>query len=440
MSLPRLLVTAVLAAAAAAAQETRETDSRPASRPASRLSDPLQALALRIAEAIDSGAPPESAAVDYDATFLARFAWPRVASTYAEFRRRYGAVSRVDELTRHGPTSGLYRVVFEEKTVLRMELEAGGEPLRVTALSFSDPLPLHDTRAKAIWAFDFLNGQSAVALYELGDGAPRLLDELDGETPIALAGVSKLFILGAVVERIVAGTLAWDDAVPACAPTASRPADSRPTATVRALVAAVLEHDDDVAGEALFRLVGRDAVEAAVVAMGVARPERLKPFFSPREAAVLKGDPNGRLARAFLVGDLEARRAVLEEAAAVDPSTLPTPKGPTLVAEVGWFATLRDVAYAWDWIRRKTASGPAAELRERLGANRGIPLSPEAFPYAAFKGGGERGVSCATWLFMRPDGKWYAAGAAWTNPAEDLDDRRFLGLVHRYFEQLAATL
>jgi hypothetical protein len=426
--------------ASAPASRPGETDTRPASRP----DDPLRRAAAMIGEHINGGAPILE---EYGREFLLAFPPSDLRALYVDYKYKHGTVTRVEELRRPGPKNGVYRLVFERKVGMRMELAVDGDPPRISGLLFSEALPEDDSRFKALSALTLYYGKTGVATCAIPDEGPiALVDGHAHDARYAIAGVFKLYIFGALIEEIAEGRRRWDEVVrldpKLKAPPAGRLqnwSDDAPV-TVHTLATLMITDSDDTAADHLLAVLGREKVEAMLPKMGMADPTPTLPVLSARDLFVLKYEPERTLADRWLKADAAGRRAMLPEVASRTRVDLAYAQTPRYADTIEWFATPRDVCEALAWIKRNTESGPAAEARAILGLHRGLPIDATYFPFAGFKGGSEPGVSCVAWLLRKPNGKWFAFCAAWNEPGAALEERRFMLWVQRYLELCAVDL
>jgi hypothetical protein len=191
----------------------------------------------------------------------------------------------------------------------------------------------------------------------------------------------------------------------------------------------MISRSDNNATDTLLGVLGREKVEALLPGLGVAAPERNRPFLSTREAFALKlGDP--ALLTAWKAADEAGRRALLPRLAGVEARSLnlaPLSR-PKEIGTVEWFASPADIVRTLDWIRR---SGDATAL-DILAINPGIgPALAKDFAYFGFKGGSEPGVLNLSFLLKNKEGRWLAVSATWNNEAATLDEGRFLALMSR---------
>ncbi|WP_246133982.1 serine hydrolase [Microbacterium hatanonis] len=303
------------------------------------------------------------------------------------------------------------RVTIESPQVTYDMSVSVGDDGSMNGLFFGEP---QGPRTPAA-SWDELESQIADAPYEVslqvteaGAGEPvRLMGE-SSSSPIG--SVFKLWVLGAVVDAIDAGTLAWDDALTIDAEVRSLPSGELQNlpdgSTVTVLEAAqkMIAISDNTGTDALIRAVGRDAVEAALVDMGHESPAVNTPFLTTREMFWMLFD-DAALRERWATGDQAAREAVLAEIPAGVPSLANAAEvQPGWPEGVDWFATHDDIARAHVALQEKVQSPAGEPLRDLLSANPGLSFGDE-WTYVAFKGGSSVGVLAGSWYLERDGGE-----------------------------------
>jgi beta-lactamase class A len=241
------------------------------------------------------------------------------------------------------------------------------------------------------------------------DGECVPVAALNADQPLPLGSTFKLYVLGAVAAAVAAGELTWDqpveirdelDSLPS-GTTHEEPAGS--TLPVRELAQRMIEISDNTATDHLIDLVGRDAVEAALIELGHSDPAIMLPFLTTRELFIIKADAD-LLAR-YAAADTAARRRLLDEEVAGAPLREPEAwTEPLEVTSAEWFASPADVCralVALDTLADTRGLEPVAEV---LASNPGIDVDPDMYREVFFKGGSEPGVLFAAWLGTRPNG------------------------------------
>ncbi len=247
---------------------------------------------------------------------------------------------------------------------------------------------------------------------------------LNAEESLPLGSVFKLYVLGAVAASIADGELDWDqqievrdelDSLPSGI-TQEEPAGS--TLSVHELALRMIEISDNTATDHLIDLVGRDAVENAVVDLGHSDSSLNLPFLTTRELFVIKADPD-LLARYSAADEAQRRELLADEVAGAplisEEDFWVEPRG---VTTVEWFGSPADICRALvslDALADVPGLEPIAEV---LSANPG----PEnvAASELFFKGGSEPGVLFAAWLATRPDGSRVAVVGGAADEASDV--------------------
>jgi beta-lactamase class A len=278
-------------------------------------------------------------------------------------------------------------------------LDAAG---KITGLFFRPPVASTATIEDILKEMAAVAPQSAFLVTE--NGMP--LHAKDADTPLAVGSAFKLGVLKALREQIEAGGQAWDEVAELTAPDLSLPSgmlQGWPVGsplTLHTLAALMISISDNTATDTLMRIVGREAVEAA---LGIA------PALTTRELFVMKAERD--LLERYLTGDLDAKRAVLEEVAA-----RPLPDGSKALSP-------HDEGAEW-YVSPTTLCaliGGVADL-DVTQINPGV-ASKRDWAQVAYKGGSEPGVLNLTTAVTASDGTRYCVAASW-NDSQPIDEAK----------------
>jgi beta-lactamase class A len=273
---------------------------------------------------------------------------------------------------------------------------------KIVGLFFRSPVATTATIEDVLKDMAAVAPQSAFLVTK--NGVP--LHAKDAETALAVGSAFKLGVLKALREQIEAGGKRWDEVAELKAGDISLPSGFLQTwpvgapLTLHTLAALMISISDNTATDVLMRVVGREAVEAA---LGIA------PALTTRELFVMKGERE-LLAR-YLTGDLAQRRAVLLEVA-----SKPLP-------DVGKALSPHDQGAEW-------YVSPAAlcALIESVADLDVVQINPGAankkeWAQIAFKGGSEIGVLNLTTAVTVKDGTRYCVAASW-NDSKPIDEAK----------------
>jgi hypothetical protein len=260
------------------------------------------------------------------------------------------------------------------------------------------------------------------------EGSCETVAELDADRIMPIGSVFKLYVLGGVATAIEQGRIRWDTLVTIRDDLDSLPdgitQDEPPGSqmSVRELAQRMIERSDNTATDHLIDLVGRDTVEAAVVDLGHSSSAVTVPLLTTRELFIIKSD--AQLLNSYVGADEAQRRAVLstDVAAAPLPSPEMFPTEPGSVAGVGWFASPADICRAWVGLHALASAPGLGPLGEILGANPVVVIDHNEFPMVWFKGGSEPGVSFASWLAVRPDGRVVVVAGGVADSTTNVED------------------
>lgn len=228
---------------------------------------------------------------------------------------------------------------------------------------------------------------------------------------LPIGSMFKLYVLGAVVDAVAAGDLAWDDEVTVTDELRSLPSGrlhEAPAGTrvkVREAAEAMIAISDNTATDLLIHAVGRDRVEAALTKLGHSDPASNIPFATTREFFQIGWGADESLRERWRGGDEAARRAILDELAGAELDVELERIGQVAVWPDGvdWFASGADLCAAYVALD-ELAGTPAGEpVREILAANPGID-APEEYEYVGSKGGSATGTMAGSWYAETADG------------------------------------
>ena len=263
---------------------------------------------------------------------------------------------------------------------------------------------------------------------------------IDEQAPIGSA--FKLWVLAAVVDAVDTGTLGWADDVEIRDELDSIPSgitqndEPGSTLTVRELAERMIEISDNTATDHLIDLVGRDAVETAMIDSGHSAPERNLPLMNTREFTIVKfGDVD--LRDRYLTGTVEERRQLLDDEVAALPlpaiSSITSVTDPVEIETLEWFASPLDLC------RTLTALADDEEAAAILGRNPGIPDEAERWSTILYKGGSEPGVLAMAWLVEADDGTRFVLAGSLANEDALVDEFEATSLLAFLRDSLPST-
>jgi beta-lactamase class A len=278
-------------------------------------------------------------------------------------------------------------------------------------------------------------------------GACLPIYEVDADRPLAIGSAFKLWVLGALVQAVAGGLARWDESLPVepawrsiSDPRLRGEADGAPL-TLQDHAEAMISVSDNSATDHLIHRLGRERVEAAMVAMGSDTPERNIPFLTTRALFALKLLWNDARRDAYFAADEATRRALLEEAETAE-------LGPILWASLSWttpreidrleyFASPRDLCRTMAALREMGASEAGAPVIDVLSRNSGIGFDTTTWSWIGFKGGSEMGVLNGTWLVRRADDEWFVLAVTANDTRSEIDLSAVMRLAAAGFNLLA---
>jgi len=303
---------------------------------------------------------------------------------------------------------------------------------RITGLLFR-PAPDRELEAPETW--DELD---ALARDLAADASWQAAEIVDGGCVPAASGspgdvlpigsTFKLYVLEAVVDAIAGGTLSWDDTVAMTDASRSLPTGTLHTAevgetwTVDELAARMIANSDNTATDLLLATVGREAVEAAVVRLGHADPDQLRPFLATHEMFALKAHEAGDLREAWVEATVDERRAMVAGLDAPPLGGVLPWVGPRANYDIEWFASTTDLCRAMASLHARMGTPEGERLADILSANPGVAIDDTVWPWVGYKGGSEPGVLNLTWLLRRADDRIFFFSLTLADPDVAFDD------------------
>ena len=262
----------------------------------------------------------------------------------------------------------------------------------------------------------------------------------------------KVWVLGAVAQRVEEGRASWEDPIVmeehlySIPPGRHLTLEPGQSTTWESAAEEMIRDSDNTATDHLMHAVGVGRVEAWIAqVMEEEGAARNRPLLTTRQMTVLKKYPSDELRLRWMGGSEDLRRAALESpelgwdvASARDAAMW---QYPAHIWEIGWYASNEDLCRSFLRLRDQAQS---SEHRERLlgilAANPGVELDRRAWPYAGFKGGSEPGVLNLSWMLLGRDGDWYFFSLSVNDTAEVLSNARFAGLARAALQLFGQAL
>ncbi|GAA3229917.1 serine hydrolase [Nonomuraea helvata] len=270
--------------------------------------------------------------------------------------------------------------------------------------------------------------QAGFMAAELGKGgACRPVHAVARGTARPLGSMFKLYVLGAVAERIRGGAFGWDTRLTITPELKSLPSgelQNRPDGSkVSVLEAArlMISISDNTATDLLIHKVGRKTVERTMRAWG-GHDKRNVPFLTTRELSVLKGADYPRHAKRYLSLGTAERRAYLDEVVAKVPlSGITGWTAPRELDTLEWYGSPADLCEVYSHL----AMLPDEHIGQVLSINdAGLRLDKGRWPSVWHKGGSEPGVFDLSYLARSSDGRTYFVTAMATDPSRPFDETK----------------
>jgi len=237
---------------------------------------------------------------------------------------------------------------------------------------------------------------------KVNDGVCEKFAGTNTAESLPLASIFKTYVLTAVEDAVLAGTLLWNDTLTITSEAkklGSSGFDKLPAGshiTVRQAAGKMIATSDNMATDLLIGRVGTAAVEQALVRAGHHDPASMTPFPTMRELfAVGWGNPDVR--EQWKTATPTARAELLKEANSrpyePDPQRTHAP-GSAYGAE--WYGSAEDICRVHARLQHN-AVGPAAPVRDIMSEVAGIDLDRTQWPYIGAKAGNLPGYLTFSW-------------------------------------------
>ncbi|RYG79017.1 hypothetical protein EU513_01690 [Yimella sp. RIT 621] len=228
-----------------------------------------------------------------------------------------------------------------------------------------------------------------------------------------IASVTKLYVMIALLDAIRAGRLRWDQSLTLlrediCAGSGSM-AGRGVGVRIRVMEAAgaMFKQSDNTATSLLVRVLGQDAMKAALRASGHSRPDLMIPFLTIREDLWLlySPDPAAQRARAGWAKASETgRRQLIAPSRRADASGPDFSIGGSWRSGLGYFASSEDVARAWVALHTRAKASRSTLASQIMAVPSPGFTAPRAWTTVWFKSGALGGVENGTWYSPAPEG------------------------------------
>lgn len=239
---------------------------------------------------------------------------------------------------------------------------------------------------------------------KVDDGKCSKVAGTNTDLSLPLASIFKLYVLLAVSDEIKAGKVSWDDQLLVTKEgklVGAAGLDEVPngtTVSVRTAAQQMISASDNMATDLLINRVGHQAVERALVTAGHHDPGGMTPFPTTHEMfSIGWGLPNLRDQWQKVSSSAEGRAQLFKQTDSrpydPDPQRTHTP-----ASDIGaeWYASADDICRVHAALQ-KSATGPAAPVKEILSAIPGIDLDRANWPYIGAKGGNLPGDLTFSW-------------------------------------------
>ncbi|GMN01494.1 serine hydrolase [Erythrobacter sp. MTPC3] len=370
--------------------------------------------------------------------FLAAVSPDQLVALSQQLTGQFGAALAVEKLEPSDGTQSAIEVRMEKAIAKGNIAIDPAQNNRIGGLVFQTFEPINDSAEKIQADLDALPGTTNALLAKIGaDGSVDPLFAHNPSQQLALGSTFKLYVLSALARSVDAGERRWSDIVPLTEKSLpSGMMQDWPVGapvTLQTLATLMISISDNTATDQLISVVGRDAIEAELIASGNSDPSKSIPFLKTRQLFEMRGATEEVTAR-YLAGDDDAQRVIIDNLSEGDFSMERTEQvfaaGTPGAIEIEWYASPEDLAK----LMRRMRSHQSSEALSVMAVS--PQLSGEMlakWEYAGFKGGSEPGVLNLTWLLTDKAGDDWILTLGWNNPDAAVETASLQALSQRLF-------
>lgn len=355
------------------------------------------------------------------------------------------------------------RIEADGATPLNVQLAVDADSPELIETLFFQPAPdIPDIPELATFddivsALDDLGPMNRLGLFEIAFGECAAVADHNADQLMPIGSAFKLWILAELAAQVESGDAEWDELFPVqdrykASPDGELFAMAEGTElTLRRYAELMISISDNGATDHLLHYVGRQRVEAAMVASGVGDPSLNQPFMSAADLFMIKFDPGSPTSEEYRALDVNGRRAVLD---GLIDETVPWIAGPqdfpivnadgVAISEprdhdLEWFATPADLcrthAHLADLATRPGLE-PVGEIL-RMNAAVGGEFDDTVWTDIRYKGGSEQGLVAVAWWLERADGRVFVLAGGVENTEVAVDPLQALGVLQQATKVLA---
>jgi len=380
----------------------------------------LEARASQVVDIIngESGTPLYEV---FTQAFLSQVPATQLQTIFAQLTGQFGPALSVESLG--SPNAN------RSALSIRMEgaIASGGIAIdpaqgnRISELLFQTFEPVNDSPEKIEADLSALSGKANALFAKLSDdGVIEPVFAHNSDQPLALGSAFKLYVLSALAQSVADGERSWDDVVTLSQ--RSFPSgqmqdwpDDAPV-TLQTLATMMISISDNTATDQLIAELGRETIEAELIASGNSDPSLTIPFLKTRELFAMRGVSEEFIER-YRAADDDGQRVILanlsEEDVLEDKIREAFANDRPGAIDIEWFASPLDLAS----LLRGFTSSENATARSVMGVN--LHMSDQVaarWDYVGYKGGSEPGVINLTWLLRDSAGDYWIATVGWNDP------------------------
>lgn len=392
--------------------------------------DPLDQVLEGLSHCFEQPTPDNLQGL-FDEPFLAQMPLPDLEDLFARLGRDLGSCTGQEITSRLSERSASVCWSFEHGYWMDGMLTVNGaDPPKISILRFGLPSQRSDSWPQAEEQTRSLSDHVSFEIRDLS--MQRTLASVNPTMRLGVGSVSKLLILGCLLDELGSQTRQWDDSLTLGEEDRSSgsgllhnwPAGSPLTLHTAAVL--LMSQSDNTAADLLLRHLGRRAVEAFMEKLSIGDAQARNPFFSTRGLFRLMGSPEEERERYRKATPDDRNRALVEAesktTAVYDDVMGVWPDG------FDWYLSAGEVCTVLDHLRLQLLESQVA--RDIVGMNDGGMASNE-WRFAGYKGGSSPGRMGLAMLLEDDRQHWTAACLVVNTKPQDLDGEACVRLMRR---------
>ncbi|HEY3875703.1 MAG TPA: serine hydrolase [Candidatus Kapabacteria bacterium] len=366
--------------------------------------------------------------------FLHQVSAVQLSGIYSDYFKQYGRMTKWNFVDSSKASSAKVRLFLSKGFTVDEHITVGESGMHlIDGLLLSAATPQIKSLSELTKKLGNLRGSAAFLAAKLSDRGIEPIASLNPDTALALGSAFKLYVLATLLKEINEGKRHWGDVIYYDSGQRAFPSgemqkwpDHSPV-TLATAATLMISISDNTATDLLIHTLGRNKIEAMLKEAGNAHWSRDVPFLTTLEMFKLKSG-DATLGKEYLdLNPPQRERFLITTVAAYPHDSVHFNAEITMIDQIEWFASPRDIANVLNYIREHSTTGDGRFVRKILAVNPGLSIDKEKWAYAGYKGGSEPGVLNLSFLLESKNDEWYVLTGTWNDTEAALKEENFEG-------------